>query len=223
MKRSEFRHRNNRRNKLITKWWFWLIIVLVLGTAIFIGYKFTAQPQYIQDRIVIPTRKHTKVSKPSKNDNTVTLKKYNSIYLDLKNGISSDSAQKIFGKFTSRKTSTIGDIETTRYVWKNQSNRMTLSIGFTNNHAISKSISGLKIDRQQEINNILYGQIKNGLSVEAVTALLGKPNGYSENVLESNHSNVFSYTNDSLGKMDKNLVITFTDGKVSGKNWLSLQ
>ena len=123
MKRSELRHRTRQNNKLLKKWWFWLILLLILAVAIFIGYKVTSQPQYIQDRIVIPTRKHTMTSKPSKKDNIVTLKKYDGIYLDTSNGISSDSAQKILGKFTSKKTSTIGDTETTRYVWKNKNNQ----------------------------------------------------------------------------------------------------
>ncbi|WP_125590531.1 DUF3862 domain-containing protein [Companilactobacillus jidongensis] len=227
MSRSQYRNQNKKKKPLFKKWWFWLLIVILVA-AIGTGYYYY-QDNNSDTKTESSSKKNKSAKKKSsqvKKASGIRLDNYNGIYLSQTDGLSLASLQKLFGNYSSSSDSTIGDVQATSYTWKKIANGdlgASLIVGFVNDHAISKSISGLKVSRDKKITLDLYNQIQNGQSEQDVINLLGKPNGYSETSVENTASKVYSYTSDVKGDIGANIVITFTDGAVSSKNQLSVQ
>ncbi|WP_334328773.1 DUF3862 domain-containing protein [Companilactobacillus sp. HBUAS59699] len=227
MTRAQYRSQHRKKKPFFKKWWFWLLITILIALSV-TGY-YIYQNNNSSDK----TESSSKTTKPIKKNNTnnkdkggIRLDNYNGIYLSQSDGMSLATLQKLFGNYASNSDSTIGDVQATSYTWKKIANGdlgASLIVGFVNDHAISKSISGLKVKRNKKITLDLYNQIQNGQSEQDVVNLLGKPNGYSETSVENTTSKVYSYTSDVKGEIGANIVITFTDGAVSSKNQLSVQ
>lgn len=226
MSRAQYRSQHHKKKPLFKKWWFWLIIIIVIVAAGGTGYYFYRDNDSNKTESTSTKTRSVKKKSTNKKAGGIRLENYNGIYLSQSDGMPLETLQNLFGKYASSSDSTIGDVQATSYTWKKIAHgdlRASLIVGFVNNHAISKSISGLKVKRNKKITLDLYNQIQNGQSEQDVINLLGKPNGYSETSVENTASKVYSYTSDVKGEIGANIVITFTDGAVSSKNQLSVQ
>ncbi|WP_246005625.1 DUF3862 domain-containing protein [Companilactobacillus insicii] len=226
MSRSQYRSQNRKKTPFFKKWWFWLLIIIFIALGGSGYYYYQNKDSNNKTEISSKKSKPTKKKNHTDTDGGIRLDNYNGIYLSQSDGLTLETLQKLFGKYSSNSNNTIGNVQETSYTWKNIANGdlgSSLIVGLVNNHAISKSISGLKVNRNKEINLDLYNQIQNGQSEQDIIHLLGKPNGYSETSVEGTASKVYSYTSDVKGEIGANIVITFTDGTVSSKNQLSVQ
>lgn len=93
-----------------------------------------------------------------------------------------------------------------------------ITVNFDNDHAVVKSISGLKVNRSKKIALSDFEAISDGQSQEDIKKKFGEPNGYTITDLANYKSEVWDYTSGIKGSVGANFNITFTDGKVSGKS-----
>ncbi|MQS53349.1 DUF3862 domain-containing protein [Companilactobacillus mishanensis] len=202
------------------KWWFWIIIVIVL---IFViggmnGSKGDSNSSKSSDSSNSTSKKSS--------SNKITKSQYDAITLGETDGATSESIKKEFGKATSTSTTTIDGVQADQMTWNKLSNADftgTVLVGFSNGHAISKSITGLKIDRKSKLTLDDFNKIQNGQSESDVTKELGKPNGYTETSVAGSTTKMLEYTSGIKGSLGANFNITITDGAVSGKSQTSLE
>lgn len=216
------------------KWWFWTIIVLLILFAIGSSTKSgeNSTSTKTADTSTATNKKSSdedikKVfpGKSSKQDG-ITLKQYNNISLGDSSGSTSDSIKKEFGQPSSTSTTTISGIQADQMLWNKVANAgigANVTVGFSNNRAISKGISGLKVSRTSKLGLNKFNKIQNGQSEDDVIEALGKPNGYTESNIAGSTSKIMMYTSDISGDIGANFNVTLTNGVVSGKSQTSLK
>ncbi|WP_125568178.1 DUF3862 domain-containing protein [Companilactobacillus insicii] len=218
--------RRSRKKPLLKKWWFWLIIVLIIiagvGFGIFgyINNKKDSSNSNDKTEKVEKSKSSTKKKKTSTTSSNegITLDQFNNIALDSDNGTSWDTIKPIFGTPTSHSTSNVQGVDVDVQTWDKVANAdagASVSVGFANNHAISKKISGLKVNRNNKINIQKYAQIESNQSSADIIKLLGEPNGYDNSSVNGTSINKLTYTSGINGDSGAKIVITFTNDKVT--------
>ena len=221
-----------RRSKKSTKkhfykrWWFWTIIfVLLLAGGGLGGMKMTSTGPFSQKTTKVAKKKSTP-KKTVKKKPGLSLNQYNGIYLSETDGLSSATLTKLFGKPSSTSNSTVQSLQTDVDTWTKIADGQlgaNLTVNFANNHAISKSISGIKITRSKKLGLTEYNQIQNNDSEDQITSELGKPNNYSETNVAGTVQKDFTYTSGINGETGANFIVNITNGVVSGKSQTGLQ
>lgn len=218
--------RRSRKKPLLKKWWFWLIIVLIIiagvGFGIF-GYINNKKDSSSSNDKTEKVEKSKSSTKKKKNSTTlsnegITLDQFNNIALDSDNGTSWDTIKPIFGTPTSHSTSNVQGVDVDVQTWDKVANAdagASVSVGFANNHAISKKISGLKVNRSNKINIQKYAQIESNQNSADIIKLLGEPNGYDNSSVNGTSINKLTYTSGINGDSGAKIVITFTNDKVT--------
>lgn len=217
--------------------WFWLLVVVVLIIGSQMGNsdsssdsnKSSSSSSKVESNSSTTTSSSTSSSTASTSSqatNGLTKENFDKIVISDSSGTSENDVKSMFKKTPeSTDTQTIDDTSANMYTWsgvKNGDITSTVVIGFENGHAISKDISGLKVKRAKKITLAQFNSIQNGLTKAEVQKQLGDPNGYSlVNILDSS-SEDWNYTSGIQGDFGANFSITFTDGKVSGKNQMSM-
>lgn len=226
--RAEFRKSNAKKQptkkRFYKRWWFWLIVIVLLGGAGgFGGYTaFKAN----STTTTKTTKKKTVAKKKTAKKAGVTLKQYNGIYLSQNDGLSSVTLQQLLGRPSESTTSTVQDLKTSVLTWNQVADGelgSKLSVNFASDHAISKTISGLKVKRPQKLGLSQYNTIQNGTSEDELLSSLGKPNGYSETAINGTTAKSFTYSSGIKGKVGANFVVTLTNGTVSAKSQTGLE
>jgi len=230
-------HSRSKKNKstdkkhFYKKWWFWLIIVIIVIALIF-GSLFVSFDTEKPAKNSTSTAQNASTEKIIKNDNSrekssgITMSQYNGIYLDANGGLSQETLKSLFGQPSSTSTNAVQGVQTDADTWNEVADSelgASVVVNFSNNHAISKAISGLKVDRKDKITLEQFNQISNGTSEDDIISILGKPNGYSEVNLAGTNSKDYSYTSDVNGDVGANAIITFSNGVVSGKSQSGLK
>jgi len=158
----------------------------------------------------------------AKKETGITLDQFNKINLNSDSGTSLDDLKKELGKPSSTSTSTV-QTETVELNTWSKGLGSSLSVGFSNGHAISKHINGLKVDRKSKINLDTFGQIQNGQSEDAVKNTLGDPNGINTSSIAGSTVTILTYTSGINGNLGANATITLTNGEVSGESQTGME
>lgn len=227
--RAEFRRSNNQqkpaKKRFYKRWWFWLIVIVIVGAAGGIG-GYTALKSNSTSTTKVTKKKKSVSKKKTTKKTGVTLAQYNGIYLSQNDGLSSVTLQQLLGRPSGSTTSTVQDLKTSVLTWDQVADGelgSKLSVNFASDHAISKTISGLKVSRSQKLGLSQYNTIQNGTSEEEILSILGKPNGYSETAINGATAKSFTYTSGIKGKVGANFVVTLTNGTVSAKSQTGLE
>lgn len=175
----------------------------------------------------------TNTSKKASNPKTaqtkgeITKAKFDAITLGETDGTSLETVKQSFGKAPDQTTSaTVQNIKTDLNTWRGVAGggvTSTVGIGFSNNHAVSKAITGLKVNRPQKITLAQFNAINTGASQADVRKQLGDPNGYDDTKVAGYSADIWQYTSGVQGSLGANCHITFTNGLVSGKIQTSMQ
>ncbi len=223
--------RRSNRKRFYKKWWFWLIAVIVICLLVFAGL-FVTTGNNKNSKSSNTSSKETSTQKVVKKDNArekssgITLKQYNGLYLSEDGGLSSETLKSIFGSPSSTSNNTIQGIKTDVDTWKEVADSdqgATVVVNYSNNHAISKAITKLRVSRSKKISLHNYNKIQNGVSESDIISELGKPNGYSEVVFSGTSTKKLDYTSGINGSSGASVVITLTNGVVSDKSQTGLK
>ncbi|WP_225422988.1 DUF3862 domain-containing protein [Companilactobacillus jidongensis] len=217
--------RRSRKKPFFKKWWFWLIIALIViagvGFGLF-GYINNKSNNTSDKNKTEKVEKSKSATKKKSTSNSasdgITLDQFNNIALDSDNGTSWDTIKPIFGTPTSHSTSNVQGIDVDVQTWDKVANAesgSSVSVGFANNHAISKTISGLKVKRDSKIDIQKYAQIESDQSTADIEKILGQPNAYDDSSVNGTSINKLTYTSDIKGDSGAKIVITFTNDKVT--------
>ena len=204
----------NKKKPIYKRIWFWLVVLILVGADSSTFGQNTSNSTSSSNA--------SSSSKSSSNGNLVSLTNFNKINLSSSNGDSKETIRKLFGKKeASTSSSTVENIKTELLTWDSVDNgsfASNITINFDNDHAVVKSISGLKVNRSKKLSLSDFEAISDGQSQDDVKKKLGEPNGYTITDLAGYKSEVWEYTSGIKGSVGANFNITFTDGKVSGKS-----
>ncbi|GEO77742.1 hypothetical protein FD29_GL001881 [Companilactobacillus mindensis DSM 14500] len=221
-------HRSQKKTKkhFYKRWWFWgIIFILLLAAGGFGGMKMTSTGPFSQKTTKVAKKKATPKKKVAKKTG-LTLKQYNGIYLSQTDGLSQEILGKLFGEPNSTSTSTVQNISTNVVTWNKIADGQlgsNLTVNFTNDHAISKAITGLKVTRNKKLSLADYEKIQNGDSETQLLQNLGKPNGYAESSVNNTTQKEYTYSSGLKGETGANFIVTITNDTVSGKSQTGLK
>lgn len=187
--------------------WFWLLVIVL----IFIGIGAAGSKSGSNGGSSI-----SNVSSSSK----INQKNFDKIQISETNGTSRDEVEKMFGKKpSSTSTQSIQGTQADMAIWNGTALGSTVTVGFVNGHATSKGISGLPHGKKISMDQ--FNSINNGMSKADVKKTLGKPFGRTYSSIGGQSAEMWQYN--GKGDLGSNLVITFTNGTVSGKSQSGLQ
>lgn len=186
--------------------WFWILIVIL----VFIGFGVAGSKSGSNDGTSTTTTAGSKINQ----------KNFDKIQISESNGTSREDVEKMFGKKpSSTSTQSIQGTQADMAIWNGTVLGSTVTVGFVNGHATSKGISGLP--HGKKITSDQFNAINNGMSKDDVQKALGKPFGRTYSSVGGQSAEMWQYN--GKGDLGSNLVITFTNGTVSGKSQAGLQ
>lgn len=227
--RSQYHQTHQKKTKRFYKrWWFWLIIaIILLAGGGFEGMKLAGVGPFGPKTEKVAKKTTTKKKKTTTKKQTgITVAQYNGVYLSQTDGLTLATIEKIFGKPANTTNTTVQNISTNAATWTKIADGglgATLTINFANDHAISKSLNGLKITRNTKLGLNEYNMVQNDQSQADVISSLGKPNGYSEIIAAGTNTGTMTYSSGINGDTGSNFIINFENGKVSGKSQTGLK
>ncbi|KRM09566.1 DUF3862 domain-containing protein [Paucilactobacillus suebicus] len=202
--------------------WFWiLVIIIVIGVGSQMGGSGTSSKSDTSGS------NSSSSTGSSKKASGITKAKFDAINLSESNGSTLEDIKSSFGKKPdSTSTQTIQNVKSDVDTWDGVNGgdiTSNIAIGFSNGHAITKAITGLKVNRSSKITLDQFNAITNGTSQSDVQKQLGKPNGYDYTDIAGTTSDIWEYTSGVKGNAGANFNITFTNGVVSGKTQSSME
>lgn len=202
------------------KVWFWLLVVVVI---IGVGSQMGGSKGEAKDSASKTTEK-AKTTTPK--DDGISLADFEAIKLSETEGTAKADLVKKFGKADSSSETTVESLKAEDLVWNKVADGdfgANVIIGFSNDHAISKAITGIKVKRDKKIDLATFESIQNGMSQDDLYKKLGKPNSYSLTEIAGYSANMVSYTSDIKGDMGANFNVTISNGAVAGKSQTSMK
>ena len=192
------------------RFWFWLLVVIIL----LIGFG-SAGNKGGND-----SSNSSSGSSTSNNSSKINKANFDKIQISESNGTSKDEVEKMFGKKPSTSSSqSIQGIQAEECIWTGTALGSTVTVGFSNGHAISKGITGLP--GSKKITSSQYEAIQNGMSKDEVIQKLGKPSGRTYSSIAGQTAEMLMY--DGKGSLGSNMTITITNGAVSGKSQAGME
>lgn len=211
---------NVQKKPFYKRVWFWIVAVILV---IIVGSSMGGS----KDSKSSSSSSSNSSSNVSNNSSKVSKANFDKITVSDTDGTSTADVESLFGKkASSTSTQTIENTESKMYTWDKVKDGDMLSnvvIGFSSDHAISKSITGLKVKRDNKIALADFNSITNGMTKVDVEKKFGKPNGYDLTNLAGYNSEIWMYTSDVKGDAGANFNITFTDDQVSGQTQTSMK
>lgn len=219
------------------RWWFWIVVVIILA----IGFNVVnGTNDHADSTKSTENASSTNTSKTAKKDvekakktlkktfsdnnsnedkNLISEKQFKDITIG-ENGSSMAELKREFGNPDSDSTTTISNVEADQLVWNGVAKAQlasAITVSFSDGHAISKGITGLKVNHKKELDTDKFESITDGMSEKEVIKQLGEPDGYSESNISGKVSKVLTYSSNIKGDMGANFNITLTNGSVSDK------
>lgn len=203
--------------------WFWVLIILV----VLVGAGMAGGSDDDSASTDTAAKTEKKAAATKKPASKITKANFDTINVSDSDGESPADVKKLFGKSPdSTSEDTIEDVKSEMHIWNNVdggSLGSNIVIGFSNGHAISKNISGIKVDRKNKIKKADVDSIQNGMSKDEITKKFGDPNGYDITNIVGQTDEMWSYDSDINGDAGANFNVTFTNGTVSGKSQTSMK
>ncbi len=211
--------------------WFWILVVII---AVGVGSQMGGSSDK-DDKSTAKTEESNKSSKTEtstskKDDGKITRNQFDAIKLgDLlnkgTNGATVDELKKQFGEPKSTSSSTEQGVKTDILTWTNVEGGLgaNIIVGFTDNHAFSKNITGFKFDRDKKISLADFNSLTDGTSYADVVSKFGEPDGYNETLIGDQKTVIADYMSGIKGDLGANFNVTFTNDKISGKSQSNME
>ncbi|KRL01355.1 hypothetical protein FC81_GL001500 [Liquorilactobacillus capillatus DSM 19910] len=205
--------------------WFWVLVVLVISVGSQMGNSKSDSAKNTSNNS--SKTASSKSNSAKKSVTGLTEGNFNKITLSENNGTTVADVQKLFGKKAdSTSEQTIQNIKSEMHAFNNVdggSLGSNIIVGFSNNHAISKAITGIKVDRVKKVSLSEFNNVSNGTTKDKIQASFGKPNGISLTNIGDQTTEIWTYTSGVKGSLGSNFEITFTNDAVSGKTQTNMQ
>lgn len=190
--------------------WFWVLVVIVL----FVGFSSTGS------KSGNTTNTSANGSSSSTSPSKINKANFDKIQISEANGTSKAAVEKLFGKKPATSSSqSIQGVQGEECVWTGTTLGSTVTVGFSNGHAISKGITG--VPGSKKITSDQYAAIQDGMSKDEVIQKLGKPKGRTYSVVAGQSAEMLMY--DGNGSLGSNMTITIINGAVSGKSQAGME
>lgn len=191
--------------------WFWLLVIILVLVGISSAGNSTKSP----DSSFSNSNENSSNSQTSHQSGTkINKSNFDHIQLSESNGTSKTEVEKMFGqKPKSSSTQTIQGLQAEQSIWTGGLLGSTVTVGFYNDHAVSKGIAGLT--GSSRISSKQYNAIQNGMTRDQVLNTLGKPYGRSYTLISGQSAEILEYQ--GKGSLGANMNVTLTNGTVSGK------
>lgn len=184
--------------------WFWILVVII----VLIGFGSVGSKGGNN------SNSSSAGSSSSNSSSKINKTNFDKIQISESDGTSKEEVEKMFGKKPSTSSSqTIQGLQADECVWTGTALDSTVTVGFSNGHAISKGITGLP--GSKKITSSQYEAIQNGMSKDEVIQKLGKPSGRTYSSIAGQSAEMLMYN--GKGSLGSNMTITITNGAVSGK------
>ena len=197
------------------RFWFWILIIIII---IGIGSQMDNSSS---------SKNGSSNNSSSTKSTGITKSSWDKVNLSESTGTSPDSVRSLFNKkASSTSENTIQNVKSKVYTWDNVSGGglgSSVTVSFSNDHAISKSITGLKTNRPNKISLSDFDAIQNGTSKTDIQKKFGKPNMYSITNLAGSTTEIWEYTSGVKGDAGANFNLTFANDVVSGKTQSSMK
>lgn len=216
--------------------WFWIVVVIIVaavGSGLGGGSSDddkSADADTTKSTSKSSSSKSVASSSSKKDDGKITRAQFDAIKIgDLmqqaSDGVTLEELTKTFGKPASTTSSTTNDVKTDIITWTNVEGGFgaNVVVGFTNNHAFSKNITGFKFSRSKKITLADFNAIATGAAYQDVVNKIGEPDGLDETLIGGSKTVIASYLSGVKGDLGANFNVTFTDDKVSGKTQSSME
>ncbi|WP_196246635.1 DUF3862 domain-containing protein [Lacticaseibacillus zhaodongensis] len=141
-------------------------------------------------------------------------------------GVTKEELVAKWGKPISRSNSSFQNVQTELLTWNKVANAdftATFTVQLANKRVVQKAIQGLKVRRERQLTLDDYNAIQAGDTESDVVSRLGKPNGYSENILNGMVTKELSYTSDIKGQAGANFAVTVQNGQVTLKSQVNME
>lgn len=213
------------------KIWFWVVVVIiVLGAGGMAGGSDDKADTADSSSSSAKTESAKTVAKkaPAKQSaSKITQANFDKIAVSDSDGWTQDQVKKLFGKDAdSSSTQTIQDVKADDLIWNGVSGgsfASAITIGFSNNHVVSKGIAGLKVKRDKKLTLADFNKIQNGMTKDQVKEIVGDPNDYSTSSIMGQTDDMWEYSSNISGDVGANFNVTFTNGTVSGQSQSSMK
>lgn len=204
------------------KIWFWVLAVIIVFAAAGSLGGGSDDKADKADKASSSSTKIEKKAESKKPTSKLTQANFDKIQVSESNGWTQDQVKKLFGKDAdSTSTQTIENVKADDLIWNSVDGgdfASAITIGFSNNHVVSKGIAGIKVDRSKKITLADFNKIQNGMSKDQVKKIVGDPNGYDLSSIAGQTDDMWEYTSKINGDIGANFNVTFTNDVVSGKS-----
>lgn len=184
--------------------WFWILVIIL----VFIAFGTSGSKDSNKNS------SSGKSDSASSSSSKINQTNFDKIKISESDGTSKAEIEKIFGKKPSTSSSqSIQGLQADECIWNGTSLGSTVTVGFSNGHAISKGITGLP--GSKKVTSDQYNSIQNGMTKSAVIKKLGKPSGRTYTSIGGQSAELLEYN--GKGSLGSNMNVTITNGVVSGK------
>lgn len=217
------------------KVWFWILAVIVvaaIGGSLGGGDKDKADGgSKDSSSAKTETKDSTKASsEPAKEEETESdLKaKFDAITLgDLmsagEGGASIDEIKAEFGEPSSTSESTIENVTTKMLTWSNLKGAdflNSLVVSFSNDKAVSKAITGLKVSDHDKVTLEQFNNTPTDgtFTIDQAKEAFGEPDSISVTIINGANQELLSWTKNVNGDLGANFNMTFDNGTATSKS-----
>lgn len=214
--------------------WFWILAVVVILIAIgSLGGNDdkTTATKPSKDTTTTESKKSTEESKEIKN--SALKENYDKVTIgDIlsggEGGSSLEEVKAIFGEPNSTSETNIEGQSAKMMTWSGLKGGSVLSsvvISFSNDKAVSKAVSGLKVAKHDKATLEQFNAVTTDgtYTEEQAQQTFGDPDGISETLVNGQKQAMLSWTNNVNGDIGANFNITFDDGKANNKAQMNMK
>lgn len=160
-----------------------------------------------------PAATETKKEEPKKDNKKYSFDKFMQVQM----GMTYDQVKAILGDGTEESSSSIGDIKTVAYSWKN-SDGSNISVMLQGDKVSTKAQAFLqKMDAKVTMDK--YNKINNGMTYDQVKEILGEGQLMSQTQIMDTKGEMYSWINSGGSNMN----VTFQNGEVNMKAQFQLK
>ncbi|WP_027623988.1 DUF3862 domain-containing protein [Clostridium lundense] len=200
-----------QKKPIYRKWWFWLIVIVIVGG---IGANGVNKDKGDQAKDTSkPTTGTAQKKENKKEDTKVTYENF----INVKMGAKYADVVKILGEGKELSSSEVSGIKTAMYSW-NGSGISNMNVTIQNGVVIGKGQVGLK-EMDAKVTLEKYNKIKEGSTYDQVKAIFGDGQVMSQTKIMDEESIIYSWIN----KNGANMNCTFSGGKLMLKAQFNLK
>lgn len=202
------------KKPIFTKWWFWLLVIIVIAAiAGGSGGGEKSSETSSDQTTALAMNETTTVAETTKEASKITYENF----LNIKMGSTLADVEALLGKGSELSSSEVSGIKTIIYQW-NGSGLSNMNVTIQNDEVAGKAQLGLK-DGNENVTLDKYNQVKEGMSFEEVTAILGEGELMSQTKILDMESIMYTWANSDGSNMN----CTFTGDKMQMKAQFNLK